>query len=260
MRHILSLLQKSSSPRRRGSIFARSYLNALDSRLRGNDEKHTVRDFCKILILTSLLLVMSLLLLSGTSAVSDESPPVTKLKLQQSPTPAKNSSQTEDIRDIKGPVPLPETNRFLIPVAAAIALCIIAALLFFFLKRRRRPQPLLLPDAIALAELDRARSLMESPLVYAERISTILRQYIEARFQISSTRQTTREFFSHLKSGTTIAEVDIKNHAGDLQECMEQCDIAKFAHGTPNQASMIGMDQAVRAFIETTRQKQQTGA
>ena len=205
--------------------------------------------------LTGLLLALSLLLpLGGASAVSN----APQSTLQQ--VPAKDSSQTEDIRDIKGPIPVSDTPRFLIPAIVAFALCIIAALLFFFLKRRRRPQPLLLPDAISLAELDRARSLMESPLVYAERISTILRQYIEARFQISSTRQTTREFFSRLKNGATIAEVDIKTHAGDLQERMEQCDIAKFAHGTPNQASMIGMDQAVRAFIETTRQKQQTGA
>jgi hypothetical protein len=213
-------------------------------------------------ILTGLLLIMSFLLLSGTSAVSDESPPAPQLKLQQTPIPAQNgSSQIEDIHDIKGPIPVSDTPRFLIPAIVAFALCIIAALLFFFLKRRRRPKPdVFLPDVIALAELDRARSLMESPLVYAERISTILRQYIEARFQIRSTRQTTREFFSRLKNGTTIAEVDIKNHAGDLQECMEQCDIAKFAHGTPNQERMVGMDRAVRNFIETTRQKQQTGA
>ncbi len=209
-------------------------------------------------IITCFLLALSLLLLPG-SASSASNPP--QSMLQQTPASAQDSLQAEDIRDIKGPVPLPDSNRFLIPVAAAITLCIIAALLFFFLKRRRKPTPdVLQPDAIALAELDRARSLMESPLVYAERISTLLRQYIEARFQIRSTRQTTREFFSRLKNGTTIAEVDIKNHAGDLQECMEQCDIAKFAHGTPNQERMVGMDRAVRNFIETTRQKQQTGA
>ncbi len=209
-------------------------------------------------ILTCFLLALSLLLLPGSASAASNPP---QSMLQHTPASAQDSLQAEDIRDIKGPVPLPDSNRFLIPVAAAIALCIIAALLFFFLKRRRKPTPdVLQPDAIALAELDRARSLMESPLVYAERISTLLRQYIEARFQIRSTRQTTREFFSRLKNGTTIAQVDIKNHAGDLQECMEQCDIAKFAHGTPNQASMIGMDQAARNFIETTRQKQQTGA
>lgn len=211
-------------------------------------------------ILTSLLLVMSLLLLSGTSAVSAESPPASGLKLQQAPASAQDSPQAEDIRDIKGPVPLPDSNRFLISGAAVVALLIIAALLFFFLRRRKPKAVAPPPDMIALAELDRARDLMNQPLLYAERIPSILRQYIEARFQIRSTRQTTQEFFSRLKNGTTIAEVDIKNHAGDLQECMEQCDVAKFAHGTPDRDSMVGMDQAVRNFIDLTRQKEHPGA
>ena len=207
-------------------------------------------------ILTSLFLVMSLLLLSGTSAVSDESPSAPGLKLQQTPMPAQDSPQADEIHDIKGPVPLPDSNRFLIPGAAVVSLLIIATLLFFFLRRRKPKTVSTPPDVIALAELDRARSLMEQPLVYAEQISTILRQYIEARFQILSTRQTTREFFSRLQNGTSIAEVEIKTHAGDLQECLERCDIAKFAHSTPNQDGMMRMDQAVRTFIETTRQLQ----
>jgi hypothetical protein len=207
-------------------------------------------------ILTGLFLVMSLLLLSEETPAKDHQDP--QSALQQTPIPAANSPQVQDIRDIKGPVPLPDMNRFLIPVITIIALLIIAVLIFFFLKRRRRPEMVASPpDAIALAELDRAKILMEQPLVYAERISVILRQYIEARFQIRFTRQTTREFFSHLRNGTTIAEADITTHAGDLQECLEQCDMAKFAHSTPDHDNMMRMDQAVRTFIETTRQKQQ---
>jgi hypothetical protein len=209
-------------------------------------------------ILTGLLLIMSLLLPAGGTPAMGQDPQST---LRQTPIPAANSPQVEDIRDIKGPVPLPDMNRFLIPVITIIALLIIAALIFFFLKQRRRPEMVTSPpDAIALTELDRARILMEQPLVYAERISAILRQYIEARFQIRSTRQTTREFFSNLHNGTTIAEVDITIHAGDLQECLEQCDMAKFAHSTPDTDNMMRMDQAVRTFIETTRQKQQSVA
>jgi hypothetical protein len=85
-------------------------------------------------------------------------------------------------------------------------------------------------------------------------------RYIEARFQIRSTRQTTREFFSRLQNGTTIADVDIHNHTGDLQECMEQCDMAKFARSTPDSDDMMLMDRAVRTFIETTRQKHESAA
>ncbi len=210
-------------------------------------------------VLTGLFLLLSFLVLSGTPAFCDTAPP--QLQLQQAPPPAQNTPQVEEIRDIKGPVPIADSTRFLIPAIAGFVLCLAAVLLFLFLKRRKRPKtPASLPDVTALAELDRARILMERPLVYAERVSAILRQYIEARFQIRSTRQTTREFFARLQDGTTIAEVDIKNHAGDLQECMEQCDIAKFAHGTPDQEGMAGMDQAARNFIETTRQHENPGA
>ncbi len=206
--------------------------------------------------MATMLLLLSLLVLPGRVAWCEE-PPSPQLNLQNAPQPAQNSPQVEDIRDIRGPVPAADTPRFLIPALATIALLIIAALVFFFLKRRRKPTVRVSPpDVLALAELDQARSLMAQPLVYAERLSALLRQYIESRFQIRSTRQTTREFFSGLKSGTTIAKVDITHHAGDLQECMEQCDLAKFAHGTPNQERMIGMDRAVRNFIETTRQRE----
>jgi hypothetical protein len=200
-----------------------------------------------------LLLVSFLLPAAGFSA-----PSVTpQSKLQQTQTPQQTGPETEDIHDIKGPVPLPDKSPFFIFVAAVIVLTIGAVFLFFFLKRHRTPKETVsLPDVTALAELDRARSLMEQPLVYAERISAILRLYIEKRFQIRSTRQTTQEFFSRLQEGTTIAEVDLKNHAGTLQPFLEQCDIAKFAHGRPNTDTMIQMEQAARNFIESTRQKQ----
>ncbi len=215
-------------------------------------------------LFTGLLFIMLLLLLPGTKAICGNNPAPLQLKLMQSPTgtQAPKNSQIVDIHDIKGPVSLPDTGRFIRPVAAGIVILIIAALLFYYLKRRQKPEaPAIPPDVVALSELDRAKNLMtkEYSLLYAERISKILRQYIESRFQIRSTRQTTREFFSRLKDGTTIAEVDIKNHAGDLQRCLEQCDIAKFARGTPDIEDMLQMDTAARIFIKTTGQNPETG-
>jgi hypothetical protein len=208
-----------------------------------------------------LCLALSLLFFSGTQAMGAQHSASPSLTLQHSPVHHQIKPQEEDIRDIKGPVALPDNSRYLLIAVAILAAIIIAGLIFWYLKKRSRPQaPPLPPDAVALAELEKAKILMtpEQSLVYADRISTILRQYIEARFQIHSTRQTTREFFERLKDGTTIAEVDIKNHAGDLQRCLEQCDIAKFAHGTPNSNDMMQMDGAARTFIETTRQKQES--
>lgn len=158
-----------------------------------------------------------------------------------------------EIRDIQGPVLLPEGPPvFLILGLAALTLA--AVLAAIIIARRRRKSAIVKPgpDEIALKELELAGQLQGQPLLYAERVSAILRQYIESRFQIRSTRQTTREFFSRLQEGCTLAEVDLRIHAGDLQECMEQCDRAKFAHGIPDQ-DLSDMDRAVRKFIETTR-------
>jgi hypothetical protein len=210
-------------------------------------------------IVTYLLFIILLLPpIAGGSAWAEKSPDQSspQLQLQQKPGKPQDVATTEDIRDIKGPLPLSETNHFLIFGVAFLVLLIIAALLFIFLKRRRQPQPITsTPDVIALSELDRARILMtvDQALVYADRLSNILRQYIENRFRIRSTRQTTREFFSGLQTGSTIAEIDIKNHTQDLQGCLEQCDMAKFAHNAPNRDSMMQMDLAVRTFIEITR-------
>ncbi len=207
-------------------------------------------------VLRRLNLLLMLLLLPYAYALASPPPVSQPLNLLQRHAPAQVAQQDSDIRDIKGPVALPDNTRFLIPAAAILAGIILATLLVWYLRKRRQPQaPTPSPDAVALSELDQARALMteQMSLVYAERVSDILRRYIEARFQIRSTRQTTQEFFARLKDGTTIAEVDIKNHAGDLQTCLEQCDIAKFAHGIPNNDDMMRMEAAARNFIETTR-------
>jgi hypothetical protein len=208
--------------------------------------------------LTTILLVLSLLVLPlATAAWCAEQPSPPPLQLHQAPSAAPTTPQGEEIRDIKGPVPVADASRLLFSALIACVLLLIAALVFVYLKRRRKPPvPVTPPETIALAELDQARSLMAQPLVYAERISAILRQYIESRFQIHSTRQTTQEFFSCLKNSPTIGPIDLHDPAGNLQECMEQCDIAKFAHGLPNQERMLAMDQAVRTFIETARQQE----
>ena len=181
--------------------------------------------------------------------------PATGQCLQQTvsapqPSPIRTGLQ---IQDIQGPVLLPEAPSALYAILAALLVLAIAITCSLLVKRRRKPESTVPgPDAIALRELKLAGEFREQPLLYAEKVSAILRQYIESRFQVRSTRQTTREFFTCLQQGTTIAEVDLKIHARDLQECMEQCDRAKFAHGTPDQDDMTGMDRAVRKFIETT--------
>jgi hypothetical protein len=84
-----------------------------------------------------------------------------------------------------------------------------------------------------------------------ERVSSILRSYIESRFAIHSTRQTTREFLERVnrKAGTTKT---LQESRVELQACLEQADMAKFAHRIPDQDNMEQMEIAVTAFVRKT--------
>jgi hypothetical protein len=106
---------------------------------------------------------------------------------------------------------------------------------------------------MALSELIHLRQMMnaEQALGYAAGLSEILRRYIEKKFLIHSTAQTTREFFAGL-AGNPQALSIMARHYDRLQECLSQCDMAKFAHCTPEQPQMEAMEQAVQSFIEAT--------
>ena len=140
-------------------------------------------------------------------------------------------------------------------ILIGLAVLVLVGLYLYLRTRRTKDRKELSPDEIALAELARLQALMNpaQALNYADQLAEILRRYVEARFLIRSTRQTTREFFLGLTRNSQ-AVAAIKEHQDHLQECLEQCDMAKFAHCVPDRQGMETMEQAVRGFIEATGQ------
>ncbi len=212
--------------------------------------KHTALAF---LILLTLVFPADEIL-----ADSANSPIAQQLQLQNRPPQPSQplpSPQFEDIRDIRGPVVLSDKQELLLPVALGVGVLLLVVLLIFFLRRKKPVAPLPNPGEIALAELNAAKSFIieGQPLRYAERLSTILRRYIEDRFHIRSTRQTTREFLHCLTRNIGLKETELHNHTENLKECLERCDMAKFAHNSPGTNGMEKMELSVRNFVETTR-------
>jgi len=170
-----------------------------------------------------------------------------------------NKRSSEDIRDIQGPLLLPESIPLWIPILIGAILLLLVYLFFFIRKIRKKTAPPLPAHEIALAELAKAKGWMTESkgVLYAQRLSEILRQYIESRFFVQSTRQTTAELLAKLQSNpasTNVTSVLIN----DLQGCLEWCDMAKFAHRSPGRQSMIEMESSVGRFIKATRPAQQT--
>lgn len=166
------------------------------------------------------------------------------------------------LRDIHPPMLLPEEPNYALFAVGILALFFVAVLLYWFFRLRKKTIPLSFAHETALAELAHARSIMtvEQALLYAGEVSGILRRYIEKRFHIQTTRQTTKEFFAGLAGNLGVTQITFsEKHCTSLQECLNQCDMAKFARCTPDRASMEKMEAAVQDFIEDTRENREGG-
>ncbi len=163
------------------------------------------------------------------------------------------ATQPQTLFDIYGPVATTEPLPY-IPIAIAIVVVLIlVALLYYYLKRKREALPPPVPPwDIALTELAEAKAIRipAHGLAYMDRASGILRRYIESRFAIKSTRKTTMEFLHGSELGTN---PELQNFKGELQECLEQADMAKFAHLIPENDHLTSMEDSVTTFVIKTK-------
>ncbi len=196
-----------------------------------------------------LLLFPPLSALAGGSNEEE----LTLLNQPQKNAALQPTDQSQELRDIHGPVELKDLSQALIYAAVISLLLLLLLIVILLIKRRKKTtSPPIPPWEIALSELTEARTLLSTDLAlqYMNRISLILRKYVESRFAIKSTRQTTREFLHSMNRSST--DPAIRNCKHELQTCLEQCDMAKFAHRSPLQQNMEIMESSIIAFVEKT--------
>ncbi len=171
-----------------------------------------------------------------------------------SPAAARQTDDVQqELRDIYGPVTIAEPVNYPLIAGICTALAIILLVIFLLLKNKKeKTAPPVPPWEKALSDLSRARSLMtpEKGLSYMDRASLILRSYIETRFGIRSTRQTTTEFLHGLEAKP---HADLKPFKKELRLCLERADMAKFAHQLSNIDSLLQMEEGITGFVNNTR-------
>ncbi len=202
-----------------------------------------------------IYIAQPLLLLGAIPALATD-PGEETLTLQKTPK-QQTTSQDAALHDIHGPVPTSEYPPYLREAAIGLLAILLICLIIYFLKKRKKPLPPPIPPwETALRELTLARQLMGEgkSLLYMDQVGQILRRYIELRFAVRSTRQTTREFFACLDASGSAA---LLTYQGELRACLEQADMAKFAHLVSNQNHMEQMEEAVRTFIISSRPAEQ---
>ena len=161
------------------------------------------------------------------------------------------SSVADDIRDIRGPLHIPDPLVWLYYAGGACLFLMAAAGAWLWFRRRRALQ-VKLAFEIAFDQLERAKELMtpEQADAFSVAVSAAVRTYIEKRFEVRVTRHTTEEFMARIKAepaGDLIGYNDI------LRDFLGHCDLAKFARYILTIDQMKEMHQSAWQFVDRTR-------
>jgi len=143
--------------------------------------------------------------------------------------------------------------------ALGAAVVLAGAGLWLYLRHKRVAELVrILKPAHELA-YERLRALVKEDLVGAgrikefyERISNILRHYIEHRFSLRAPERTTEEFLAELANTEVLSAPDKES----LGEFLKHCDLVKFAKHNPTSEQIQKTFDLVRGFIEKTKSDQ----
>ncbi len=127
---------------------------------------------------------------------------------------------------------------------------------WYYLRRRRLDKLIRIFKPAHEIAYERLRALVKDDLVNAgklkefyERISDILRHYIEHRFKLRAPERTTEEFLVELQ-WTDILSASDKESVGEF---LKHCDLVKFAKYNPTSEQIQRTFDLVKDFIEKTK-------
>ena len=119
--------------------------------------------------------------------------------------------------------------------------------------RRAAATPQLTPYEIAQRDLNAllAEKLPEAGEYkrFYQRISGILRDYLENRFGVKAPRLTTEEFLRLLTSTPEL----VREHRELLQQFLTACDLVKFAAQVPDSPEINEITTSCRTFLDSTQ-------
>jgi hypothetical protein len=168
------------------------------------------------------------------------------------PTPTgTNGTNVAELRGIKGPVHIPNSYAWVGWLLGAVALGVLAWWLWkrFGLKKRADKRAVVSPPhRKAKDSLRNASELMSDPYAFCSLVSTVVRTYIEERFELHAPDRTTEEFLDELRY-TSSLHVE---HKRLLEEFLTRCDLVKFARHEPSHPELQGLLDAALRFIDET--------
>ena len=165
------------------------------------------------------------------------------------------------IADIEDVVDMPKAPSYWpIWTLGACALIAIVIGTWLYLRRKRIHELVRIFKPAHEIAYARLKALVKDDLVAAgqimefyERISDILRHYIEHRFDLRAPERTTEEFLAELALADVLGGTDKKM----LEEFLIHCDLVKFAKHDPTRQQVQHTFDIVKEFIEKTKSDEQ---
>lgn len=167
-----------------------------------------------------------------------------------------DTAEDAEIADIEDVVVMRDYSAFIWVGATTVGIIVIIAAVVIKHKRNK----LLVDDRIFRSAheiaLVRLKTLEETDLagsgrlkVFYERVSNVLRYYIEDRFTLKAPERTTEEFLAELKFDYVLSAGDKES----LEQFLRHCDLVKFAKHEPTDQQVKLTLDLVKDFIERTR-------
>jgi len=163
------------------------------------------------------------------------------------------------IEDIEGVVEMPKVaSHWWLWALIVLGVAVVPAAWLLLRRRRAKKLVRIFRPAHELAYA-RLRALVAESLVeqgrikeFYERISGVLRYYIEDRFDLHAPERTTEEFLAELRYAQVLAPTD----KSVLEEFLTHCDLVKFAKHAPTTDQVQRTFDLVKDFIEKTRSEE----
>jgi hypothetical protein len=161
------------------------------------------------------------------------------------------------LNEIKPPVPFPRSYTLWIGLGLGSAFVVAGMVVAVILTRRRRKAEEVLSQRVPAHEMayEALRRLVADDLVnkgqvkvFYQRLSGILRRYIENRFGLRAPEQTTEEFLMGLEAAREFPGT----YKPLLKTFLRHCDLVKFAEHRPQAEDIQKTFDSCKAFIKGT--------
>jgi hypothetical protein len=158
---------------------------------------------------------------------------------------------TNELRDIRPPVVIPNGWAWALWVAGALVVGALLCWAWVSWKKRRAtppPIPVIPPHVRAKQKLQEALALLGQPREFCIAVSDTLRWYLEERFDFRAPERTTEEFLYELQATDRL----ITAQKESLGEFLNRCDLVKFAKYEPREPELRDLHAAAMRLVEET--------